>query len=86
VIRRILENINLLFFDEYAKYEKAITQISCLIANEGGKLVGKINKFPRKYRKYAMWKVYRLAFWGYSLDIILNELEFLKVTKSGGTK
>ena len=72
-----------LFLSELAKYEKAMQQIRCLVSDKHSIIEEEINKFPLKKQRYAMYKAYKLALWGYPLNKIIDELVFVRGCSNG---
>lgn len=61
--------------NSYVETEKALTQIQCVIVDNEQEIRKVIKTFPRKHRQFAMKEAYNLAFWGCSLDYIINQLK-----------
>lgn len=58
----------------YVETEKILTQIQCLIVDNGQEIRKVIKSFPRKHRNFAMKKAFNLAYWGYSINEIIDKL------------
>ena len=71
-------------FATYIKTEKQLIQIRCLVVDNGQEIRKVIRTFPRKTRNQAMEFAYNLAFWGYSLDEIINRLNEWKIVLLSG--
>ena len=73
----IINNIKT-FLQNWEAWERAMTQIRCLVSDRNSIIEKEILKFPINKQKYTIYKAYKLAYWGYSLNFIINELIFLR--------
>lgn len=65
----------------YIEVEKQITQLTCVnreFINKTNLLSNRLYEFPIKLQKYVAWRAYRLALHGYTYEVILNEITFMK--------
>ncbi len=62
-------------FANYVNAEKQLSQIRCLIVDDGQRIRKVIKTLPKKQRRRAMQYTYELAFWGFSLERIIKELK-----------
>ena len=77
MFKTFINNIKI-FLYEWTKLEKALLEIRCLVSDPNTLIQTEIFKFPIKRQRYAMWKAYRWALWGYPLENIINELNFIR--------
>lgn len=62
----------------YLETEKILAQMRCLVVDNGQEIRKVIKTFPKKYRKFAVKEAYNLAFWGYSLNKIIDNLKLIR--------
>lgn len=62
-----------------AKFWNLENQLNFLkLSSNNNKLYKMIKSFPKKKQDYIAWRAYHFALLGYGIEIILNELQFLK--------
>ena len=78
VIKSILFELIKKALNFYVKYEKDVARLRCMMSGRNAMLETAMKKIPKPLKKYAMWRMYRMAYWDYPLETIICELTLIR--------